>query len=561
MIRPFRDQQDAVGGIQRRVDREIERNIERAYRRGYREIRDRMADMWQRVGGEMTPGQARQYNRLGTMLDWIEERYGTVLRDVDRKTRLSVPVEYQQERLRRRWQIEQAVGVELDWPQIPERAVELAVNNPLSKLKESALLATDRRRRIYRVRQALTQSILQGKTFFQTSREIGQALNTGMYESLRVVRTEIGRIRGQAQVDAMKDANDVGVETRLRLMAALDDRTREQSARMDGQLSDEEGRFKYPDGKWYIKGQTGNPRWDINDRETTVPNIEDLAPTVRRARDVASGRNELVPNEPFTEWARRRGLEVNRYGERLFDPAARLPPAPPSPSWTPPQLFEDLYAKGVTKLDDVEEIVSRAASAHPEWFINSPFSSLAPTRRDTFMSTDTRGSISVGARKRWSRRATTPQQDLVSAMDKISKGQDLSFIEEYAVEALWHEILHNQVQTGNLATVAGNPLFEPFHQLAARRSYGRLLRTLGGTPRHMDAILESGLGYADYVKKLLGKLREAGVQVDDYTNAILQAIDSGLRYEDYYDRCVEIFSALSGRPHWQGHVTMKEIFL
>lgn len=305
---------------QRREMRRLERMIRDEYREAYRAIQGRMADMWQAAGGEMTPGFARRYNRLGSMLRWIDENYGERLRAVDRKTRVAVPVQYQEEAFRRFWQIEQTVGVGLSWGEVPRRSVELAVNNPLSKLNESRLLAADRGRRLQRVRRALTQTILQGKTYFQATREIAKVLDTGMYESQRVVRTEVARVWGQAQVDVMKRANEIGVETRLKLIAVIDNRTRGQSARMDGQISDEEGRFKYPDGNWYLKGQTGNPAWDINDRETTIPDVGGLEPSVRRARENAAGRGELVQNESFEQWAKRRDYTVNRYGEVIFDP-------------------------------------------------------------------------------------------------------------------------------------------------------------------------------------------------------------------------------------------------
>jgi hypothetical protein len=333
MNRVLRDYQDKIGAAQEREIRRLSRNIEIAYRQAYRDIRGRMTDMWERAGGEMTPGFAREYNRLGSMLDSIEKNYSSVLRDVDRASRVAMPRQYQEELLRRFWQIDEAVGLSLSWGSIPRRAVELAVNNPLSKLKESALLATDRRRRLYRVRQALTQSVLQGRTFFQASRQVAKALDAGMNESVRVVRTESNRIWGQAQVDAMKRANEIGVETKLQLISTFDQRTRGQSARMDKQVSDEEGRFRYPDGGWYVKGQTGHPEWDINDRETTIPSIEDLAPATRRARDQAESRGDLVQNETFEQWARRRDYTVNRYGETLFGnvgPGAAMPKTAPT---------------------------------------------------------------------------------------------------------------------------------------------------------------------------------------------------------------------------------------
>ena len=54
---------------------------------------------------------------------------------------------------------------------------------------------------------------------------------------------------------------------RLKLIAHIDNRTREQSKEMNKQISNANGEFLYPDGKYYRLG-TAPAQWCINDRET-----------------------------------------------------------------------------------------------------------------------------------------------------------------------------------------------------------------------------------------------------------------------------------------------------
>lgn len=302
--------------------RSYERELRDTMRAAYRQIVGRMQETWAQAGGELTPGEARRYNRLGNLLDDIETNYGQALTNADRQSRRAVVREYQAEYYRRAWVMDRWVEMRLPWGAINRSAVERAITNPLSKLADSALLEADRTRALRRARRVITQTVLQGRSFFQASRIMQGAIDASYYDSIRVIRTEVGRVRGQAQVDNMKDAQEIGLDdARLQLIAVLDDRTRPQSARMDGQVSDEEGRFRYPDGRWYIKGQTGNPAWDINDRETTTPYLEDRPPEERIARMPGASRGDRIKNMSYRQWAEENGFTHNRYGEELFESA------------------------------------------------------------------------------------------------------------------------------------------------------------------------------------------------------------------------------------------------
>lgn len=132
------------------------------------------------------------------------------------------------------------------------------------------------------------------------------------YKSMRVIRTELARSFAQGAQQEFEVAKSKGIKTRLMLVATLDDRTRPQSAKMDGKMSNDEGKFQYPDGNWYFPHQTGHPEWDINDRETTIQIIEGYTADAR-----TQGEGQ-VPYQDFEEWAQNQNIDENQYGQQYW---------------------------------------------------------------------------------------------------------------------------------------------------------------------------------------------------------------------------------------------------
>lgn len=93
--------------------------------------------------------------------------------------------------------------------------------------------------------------------------------NGSIYETYRIANTELARMNAIAKFEQFRDLKKIYSNCRLKLISEIDDRTRPQSRAMDGFLSDEKGRFIYPDGRYYKLG-TAPARWSINDREDSV---------------------------------------------------------------------------------------------------------------------------------------------------------------------------------------------------------------------------------------------------------------------------------------------------
>ena len=117
-----------------------------------------------------------------------------------------------------------------------------------------------------------------------------------------------------------------------------------------------------------------------------------------------------------------------------------------------------------------------------------------------------------------------PAEAFQSALRNIKAGQPLSFREEYAIETVWHEIMHSR--TGIIATrriLGQEPLEEGMIQFAARSTYGRLLTALDSAdPAHQAAILENGLAYPSVTRNLVELMRRAGLNGDRVEQILLR---------------------------------------
>lgn len=102
-----------------------------------------------------------------------------------------------------------------------------------------------------------------------------------------------------------------------------------------------------------------------------------------------------------------------------------------------------------------------------------------------------------------------PLEELRGALGAIKKGTELTFNQEYAVESLWHEILHaktkskpvslNRFQVQNMETI---------NQFVARHSYSDFITRLGGKSYHKAEILDRGYGYSRWISDFRNELKK-----------------------------------------------------
>ena len=154
------------------------------------------------------------------------------------------------------------------------------------------------------------------------------------------------------------------------------------------------------------------------------------------------------------------------------------------------------------------------------------------------MSTDIHGNISINFAT--DKHGFNAGESLVSAIRKIKSGMQLTEHEEYSIEVLWHEILHNKssniVDLPPINTIYGFPrcVAESINQLVARHSYNTFLKDIGGKAVHKQWVLEKGYGY-DYtvnnIRTILSKANISETVFVKEANKILMKTYEGIDVE------------------------------
>ena len=287
-----------------------------------------------------------KYNRLDNLLKEVRQQYvnyaaqaGKIIENI---SYVSFSNTYYRKEYAASWLADFKVGI------IPNQLLEASIYGTASNWKSiegvygsltnyipksGTLIKTlleNRNREIKKIQTAITQGLLKGDGYKQTadivSGLIGIVKKSGgeitysgaKANAMRIVRTESNRLLNAAAYANSKYLESKGIDIKRRLLAVLDNRTRRQSAIMDGQTVGVDEPFKYPGGVTALyPGNTGVPEYDINDRETVIEIINGEEPEFRIGRNPVSGENETFSYKDFSTWAKDNGLKKNKYGELI----------------------------------------------------------------------------------------------------------------------------------------------------------------------------------------------------------------------------------------------------
>jgi len=97
-------------------------------------------------------------------------------------------------------------------------------------------------------------------------------------------------------------------------------------------------------------------------------------------------------------------------------------------------------------------------------------------------------------------------EELRGAFGAIKAGKNLTYLQEDAIESLWHEILH--AKTKNRRYGYDLEKMETVNEFVARHTYDALLRAFGGKASHKKQIIEDGVGYRKWVKGFRERLKK-----------------------------------------------------
>ncbi len=303
----------------------------------YKDIRKKAQEQSKSVIDKAAKDQA--YFNQGTRLSDFETEFSKAVRlDYVKRDAFSKKVyseEYATSYFQAKYAVENqgiAKGYSFKLPNYTNEQLNEARDYALSKLMNKNKMTTGRNLNVAQLEDIIVSGVQQGQSLTNINKNLDIKLGFRdkdgkwvkdaaerkgqQYDTQRILRTEINRMRNAAEKDQWVNQQPI-VESKLQLVETLDDRTRSQSIRMDGDYANKEGKFLFPNG-WHYAGQSGVARYDINDRSTTINIDPEYKPSQRIARDPKTNKNKIQPYTNALDWAKANGLKRNKYGELLF---------------------------------------------------------------------------------------------------------------------------------------------------------------------------------------------------------------------------------------------------
>ncbi len=188
-----------------------------------------------------------------------------------------------------------------NFSQIDRKTIELMLNNKWNGSNYSQRIWKNNEKLYNYLKSVLTAGEFSGKSVKKISNEINEALNIGLYNATRLVRTETNYFANQAE---MLSYIECGIEE-YQFIATLDHITCEHCAELDKRVFKVKG----------AKPGRNCPPIHPNDRCTTVAYFgEDNEDMQRIARDPFNNKNYNISNMSYDEWKKQYGEDaINKY--------------------------------------------------------------------------------------------------------------------------------------------------------------------------------------------------------------------------------------------------------
>lgn len=226
--------------------------------------------------------------------------------------------------------------------------------------------------------------------------------------------------------------------------------------------------------------------------------------------------------------------------------------------------YSTILSKGVnmipTEIKDLSVVrrnIEIVFANHPEWFSNGYKGIEGMSVNSSYMSTDIKGFINVNFAV--DKNGFNAGNCLVSAFEKIEKNganAKLTNKEEYSLEVLWHEILHNTSKNRTILPPVNDPIrgferiaLETCHQFYARRTYQDFCKKIGYEAKFMDWVKENGYGYKETVKNINLILKKANIKEVDFIQEL-----KPLLMGDYSIFCRELKKVLKKLYNGNGDI-------
>ena len=157
------------------------------------------------------------------------------------------------------------------------------------------------------ITKVTTSAILQGSSIPGIANALMTAIpGMELTSAVRAARTAMTGAQNAGRMDSYAAAQRMGIKLQKRWLATLDNRTRHEHRKLDGQVRDNEKPFEVDGEEIRFPGDPEAAGYLVyNCRCTLIAVVDgiDTSDAKRRAKDPASGKDEIVGNMTYEEWA------------------------------------------------------------------------------------------------------------------------------------------------------------------------------------------------------------------------------------------------------------------
>ena len=172
---------------------------------------------------------------------------------------------------------------------------------------------------------SVTSSILQGKSIPRIAKDLQTRMpEMNKSSAIRTARTAVTGAQNAGRMDSYVSAEKMGIKVRKEWLATIDGRTRHSHAMLDGKVVDKDKKFE--NGCMFPGDPNGAPEETYNCRCTMVASVDgvDTSNAQRRVRNPETGKNELLSDMTYSEWAGWKKKEHKKAAKPSFTPASTI---------------------------------------------------------------------------------------------------------------------------------------------------------------------------------------------------------------------------------------------
>ena len=305
---------------------QLERKVHKTYKEAYKEMQDKVDAYFDRLkdrdeeqkalleAGKITEQQYQQWRltqyargkRYRALRDEFARRMNEANKVAAAYINDQTPGIYSLNANYTAYTIEQS-GTSADFNLIQEQAVKRLIEEEPELFHRPAIdtpLDTVWNQR--KLTDSLTAGILMGESTRQIADRFQKVTDMNRTSALRNARTAVTGAQNAGRQATYDRARAMGIEVDERWRSARDFRVRDSHRLMDGKPKDKDGYFHTPLGsimRYPGDMQNGKAADVYNCRCTTsTKDALEAEPTMMRARDPVTGRNELVQDMTYQEW-------------------------------------------------------------------------------------------------------------------------------------------------------------------------------------------------------------------------------------------------------------------